>query len=201
MQPISDDAFHTLIRVMEGFMTLSIKFKMSLKCVLKETNFRKDKRILNISQTQHVVWFLLSGLAREFREDAGSLMEKTSWFWLEEGFLWTDPGFCGQEASEKGIQVLEDSRVVLISFADWKLLRENFVEAELFTEKLRSHYARLRQHHLEDMKYLKTVQLYLNNRVLLDVLFKRVKLQLIAEYMGMAPDTLGKLRKRLSRSR
>ncbi len=201
MQAISDEAFNSLVKVMEGFMVLSIKFKISLRLVLQETVFLGEKRLLNISQTQHVLWFLCRGLAREITEDEPSQQEKTSWFWLEDSFLCVDPAFCAQEASEKGIQLLQDSKVVLISYLEWKLLKERFPEAETLMEKVRSHYARLRQHHLEDIKQLSTEQRYLKNKVLLDDLFGRVKLKYIAEYLGMADDTLGKLRKKFNRKR
>ncbi|RYG41297.1 MAG: hypothetical protein EOO01_25465 [Chitinophagaceae bacterium] len=171
--PISDESFNTLLCVLESFTTLSFKFKLALKAVLHESAFPKDKVILNFKQTQGQVWFMLEGLAREIREDRETLEEQTSWFWQAMTFIYTEPGFFGQQPSSRSIQVIEMSKMLFIGYSDWKLLKDTFPEAERITELIRSYYTLERQQHSEEIKSLGTEERYLNKEDLLQDLFSK----------------------------
>lgn len=194
MQRISDGSFNELIRVIETFMALSFKFKLSLKGVLYETVYEKEARVLNFGETQGLVWFLLDGLFREIRINKTTLKKNTSWFWLVNDFCYTDPGFFSQQPSYRAIEAIERSRVVLISYPDWSALKDNFKEMEIITEMIRGAYHKQRMEHMEDMKLLSVDERYLDREEALDYLFPRTQLNYIADFMGMAPDTLGRLR-------
>lgn len=194
MQRISNESFNELIRVVETFMALSFRFKLALKQVLYETAYQKDARVLNFGETQKFAWFLLEGLFREIRINKSTLKKMTSWFWLESDFCYTDPGFFSQQPSLRAIEALENSRVVLISYLDWSQLKTDFKETETVTEMIRGAYHRQRLEHIEDMKLLAVDERYLDREELLDGLFPRTQLKYISDFMGMAPDTLGRLR-------
>ena len=198
MQPISDGSFHELIRVMEGYRPLSIKFKTALKLVLFEEAYQKGARVLVVGQTQQRFWFMLSGLARENKVDGITFKVRTKWFWVKYDFVFTTPGFFSQEPSEREIEVLDDSVMIWFSYGNWKILRERFGEAELITEKIRSSYEKIRLQHMEKMESWTTEERYLGRQDFLESLMTRTKLKYVAEFMGMASDTLGKLRKKYS---
>jgi hypothetical protein len=194
MQRISNESFNELIRVLETFMALSFRLKIALKEVLYETIYEKDARILNFGDTQRMVWFLLEGLFREVRMNRTTLKEKTSWFWPVRNFIYTDPGFFSQQPSERAIEAVERSKAVFISYLDWSALKAGFEEVELITEIIRGGYNKIRIEHVEDMKLLNIDERYLDKEETLDYLFPRAQLNHISDYMGMAPDTLGRLR-------
>lgn len=194
--PISDESFHSLLKIIEGVMVLSLKFKLALRTVLYEFVFEKDSRILLTGRVQDTVWLLLSGLAREIRLDELSFKERTSWFWLAGDFVCTNPGFFSQDASERTVEILEKSRVVLISYQNWHALLQSFAETELLTEKLRRACDKARLLHAGEIKHLSTDDRYLLHRKLLENLFTRTKQKYVAEMLGMAPDTLGKLKRK-----
>lgn len=194
--PISDEAFHALLKIVESVMSLSVKFKLALRSMLYETIFERDSRILQSGRVQDTVWLLLSGLAREIRLDEHSFKERTSWFWLAGDFLCASPGFFSRDASERTIEILERSRVVLISYQTWHLLMQSFGESELLTEKLRRSCDKARLQHAGDIKHSGTEDRYLSHRELIENLSTRTKQMYIAEMMGMAPDTLGRLKRK-----
>ena len=194
MQRISNESFNELISELESFMVLSFKLKIALKEVLYETIYEKEARILNFGDTQRIVWFLLQGLLREIRMNRTTLKEKTSWFWPVKNFIYTDPGFFSQQPSERAIEVVERSKAVFISYLDWSALKAAFEEVELITEMIRGGYNKMRIEHVEDMKSLSIEERYLDKEETLDYLFPRTQLNHIADYMGMAADTLGRLR-------
>lgn len=196
MQPITDQAFFALMDQLEKFLVLSVPFKKVLRPMLFEAVYRQGSRILNFRQRQEYAWFMMEGLAREIRVNDQTFAEKTIWFWFPGSFLYTSPGFFSQEPSQTTIEVLQEVRVVLISYADWYQLKEQFRDAEMVTEKIRGWDLQQRVLHESAVKNLTTEELYLENRDLMNKLFGFTKRKFIAEFMGMSLDRLGRLRKK-----
>lgn len=194
IKPVSDAAFERLLKVLETVMVLRVKFKLELRKVLYETSFLRDARILNFGDTQGVAWFMLSGLLREIRINKVTLREKTSWYWLPDSFVYTDPGFFSQQPSLRAIQAEVDCSLIMMSYGDWLNLKAEFSELDVITEMIRGDYNHMRIEHMEDMKLLTVDERYLDMEATLDYLYLRTQLNYIADFMGMAPATLGRLR-------
>ena len=195
MNPISDESFHRLIQILESFLVLNHQFKTMLRSRLRETLYKKGSRILSFHEKQDIIWFMLEGLAREIRVNAETFEEKTTWFWSENSILYTTPGFFSQTPSVCTIELLKDSKMVLLSYQDWIALKEEFKETEVITEKIRGAYDQLKQELIDDIKNLNTVDRYLKHKPVLLRLLRTTKLKYVAEYMSMSADRLGKLRK------
>ena len=196
IQPASDASFAILKETMERFFPLSVKLKLALRPLLFETCYKKGARILNVSSLQHNLWFVLDGLAREIRVHPDTFNENTAWFWSSHSFLYTTPGFFSRAPSESTIELLEDCKMLLISYADLTNLKGGHEETELLIERVRGTYDSIRQMMADDIRSLSTEERYLKHEKQLDNLFGRTQLRYIADYMGMSPDTLGKLRKK-----
>lgn len=198
MEQISTNSYNLLIEFMERFFKLSPKFKLMFKAMLFETTYKKGARIVNTGSRQKVIWFMLEGLAREIRVNKETFDESTGWFWLGGSFLYTSPGFFNNASSKSTIEILEYCRVGFISYENLALLKKGFEETELVIEKIRGEDDNNRMLHADDIKNLSTDERYLKHEKTLDNLFGRTQLRFIAEYMGMSPDTLGKLRRKYS---
>lgn len=196
MKPVSDESFHKLTQILERHFVLSHNFRVMMRSKLQETTYKKGSRILNFHEKQKIVWFMLEGLAREIRINRETFEEKTMWFWSEMSFLFTTPGFFSQQLSECTIEILKDCRMLLMSYQDWIMLKDEFKETEFITEKIRGSYDKLRQEHIDDLKNLNTVNRYLKHKPQLLQLLGATKLKYVAEYMSMSADRLGKLRKK-----
>jgi|GEM_PF-4197250 hypothetical protein len=196
MKPVSDEAFEVLLSTMEMTMPISAGFKLLIRPLLVETEYKKGARILNFNEVPELVWFMLSGLAREIRVNAQTYAESTVWFWTDRSFLYTNPGFFSHEPSRTTIEILQDCRVVFISYGDWIRLKENVEDAESTIKKIRGADDMKRFIHADHLQNLDTTQRYLDEQDTLNRIFQYTKLQYIAEYLGMSVDRLGKLRKR-----
>lgn len=194
--PISDESFEILIDIMGHIMDLSKEFKAMLRLMLFEVTYRKGSTILSRGAKQNIVWFTIDGLLREISVDRDSYAEKTSWFWFALTFIYAIPGFFDQEPSQVNIKVVKDSKVIFISYENWKILKDTFAETDKLTEKIRSDFEVVRKQHANDIINLSTTERYLKKEVELNLLFPYIQLKYIAEYMGMSTDTLGKLRRR-----
>ena len=199
VQPITHDALESLSKELQNFLEFSDGFLSSLRAVMFEISYKKGARILNFLQTQQMVWFMISGIAREIMVDPASYDERTSWFWMEKDFIFANPGFFNREPSQRTIEVLENCRMAFIHYEDWKMLHDKFAETDLLTEKIRGYYAGAKLLHADQLLSLPADERYLKNRKLIMSLFSRTKRKYIAEFMGMAPDTLSRLFKKYRR--
>lgn len=195
-EPISDKSFNLLIQEMEKVFPISNAFKRQLRPLLFEISCKKGSKILNAGAKQRIVWFMLEGLAREIKEAEYHLNKKTTWIWSDLAFIYVVPGFFDQEPTLSTIKTITATKMVFISYENWKILKETYEETEKLTEKIRTAYELERQRHANDIHQLSTTDLYLKHKDFLKTLFPHLQLQYIAEYLGMSADTLGKLRKR-----
>lgn len=194
MNPISDFAFDLLINKLQTFHAIDAHYVSLLRPLVKEVSYTKGVRILNFHQRQDVVWFMFSGLVREIRVNGNTLKEKTTWFWGPKSFIYTTPGFFSQELSENTVEVLQDCHLACISHEHLYQLRTELMEAEKITEMIRDQDLKERLIHKDQLTSMTTDEVYLENKVLLDRLFRLTKRQFIAEFMGMSTDRLGKVR-------
>lgn len=194
MRPISDTSFNHVIRILQKFIFISVRFKSLLRPMLLEKVYDPDVRILHFKETQELLWFMLDGLAREIRVDVNSRSERTIWFWFPFSFIYTTPGFFNQNASNSTIEILKESLMVYISYDNWFKLKRLFKEADKVTESIRGENEQARLLHEDQIKYMTTEERYLQNIVLVDKLFALVKRKFIAEFMMMSIDRLSKLR-------
>lgn len=195
-RPISDEAFNSIINKLEQSYFISNAVKTKLRCILLETTYQKDCQILNDGAKQPVAWFLIDGLLQEITVDKVTLERKTTWFWFDCSFVYASPGFFDREPSQITINVAKTCRVVLMSYENWKSLKDTFEEFDKLTEMLRSDYETSRKLHLNDINTLGTPDRYLKFEAKINKLCQHIQLRHVAEYTGMATDTLGKLRRK-----
>ncbi|ETZ24166.1 Crp/Fnr family transcriptional regulator [Pedobacter sp. V48] len=196
MKPVSDETFEVLFSTMEMTMPISAGFKLLIRPLLVETEYKKGARILNFNQVPELIWFMISGLAREIKVNAITYSERTVWFWMDRNFLFTTPGFFDRLPSRSTIEILQDCRVAFISHEDWLTLKLAIPEADSFAKRILGANELLRLVHEDNLQNLNTKQRYLEERKMLNRILQYTKLQYVAEYMGMSADRLGKLRKR-----
>jgi len=197
--PVSDESFDAIVSAMEVFCSLGGAFKAKLRSFLFEITYKKGYHILNSGAKQSMLWFNLDGLLREITVDNFTCLNQTSWYWFSSTFIYVMPGFFDQEPAQVSIEVVMDTRLVFITYENWKRLRAGYEEAERLIEMIRSHYENERKCHLREINELNTTRRYIKHERNINLLFPSIKLQYIAEYMGMSTDTLGKLRRKFAR--
>jgi CRP-like cAMP-binding protein len=119
-------------------------------------------------------------------------------FAFEDWWIGDLDSFNNQKPTEYNVQALEDSEVLCIPRLNHIQLCEKMPKYKTFHEEKtkRSHYATLKrlttaQSGSPEEKYLLLMKQHLQ-------LFQRVPLHYIASYLGIEPESLSRLRKRLS---
>ncbi|MGY4537258.1 CRP-like cAMP-binding protein [Mucilaginibacter sp. UYNi724] len=167
-----------------------------VKSLFKEKSYKKGDFFLEEGRVCKHVGYVTKGLLRYYINHDGE--EKTYSFSQENNFVCNYESFLPQEPSSKIIQALEDSVVLVISHAGLQMLYANVNEGERFGRlAIEAVFLQL----LKDISSLYTeppevrYERFLSNHA--DIL-QRVSQYHIASFVGVKPQSLSRIRKRIS---
>lgn len=146
-------------------------------------------------QTCRAVAFIAQGSLRYYYLTDGS--EQTGQFFFENGWYTDYLSFLSGKPSEQYIQAMEATELYLMSKTDLYALYDEFPRLERFGRIMAENAylgSRINHHKMLTMspeeRYLKLVQ----ERPLV---MERVPLKYVASYLGIQPESLSRIRKRL----
>lgn len=186
----------SLLDNIQGLITLSSAERDIVTSLFKEKTYKKGDFFLSEGQICKQVGFVASGLMRYYINHDGQ--EKTYSFSQENNYVCNYESFLPQRPSSKIIQALEDSDVLVISYDDLQLLYANVREGERFGRlAIEAVFIQL----LQDVSsfYTETPELRYE-RFLKDHadLQQRISQYHIASFVGVKPQSLSRIRKRIS---
>jgi CRP-like cAMP-binding protein len=163
-----------------------------LSQVTKQVTLPRKTVLLNQGKICNKVYFIEKGLARAFyfKDD----QEVTSWFMQETDLIISVHSFYGQRPSHENIELLEDSIITSLGYADLQSIYKDFLEFNFIGRVLTEYYYTLSEERTFSLR-LQPVKVRYES--LLDTqpeIFNRVPLKYIASYLGMTPETLSRLR-------
>jgi len=166
-----------------------------VKSLFKEKFYKKGDYFLEEGRICKQVGFVAKGLVRYYINHDGE--EKIYDFSQENEFVCNYESFLTQVPSSKNIQALEDSIVFVISHADLQLFYANVREGERFGRiAIEAVFVKL----LQDISslYAETPELryerFLKNHADLQ---QRISQYHIASFVGVKPQSLSRIRKRI----
>ena len=148
--------------------------------------------LLRPGQVARRVYFLETGLVRGYTLLHGR--EISSWFMQAGDFVISILSFFTQQPSEETLELLEPARVHSITYDQLQHLYHEFPEFNYFGRRILEKYYVLseqRAQHLRARSATERYQLLLHD---FPTVFQRVALHQIASHLGMAPETLSRLR-------
>jgi CRP-like cAMP-binding protein len=169
------------------------------KFILKNSypvKLNKGKYLLKAGDVCTDIYFVKSGLLRGFIQDEGK--DITTWITAENDLVAGINSFFTQTEADENIQALEDCELIAFSYTDLnkmysmfpsfnviarKLYQKNYIEAEN-----RALIARLKSADKKYGHFLKS-QPHLANRV---------AVKYIASFLGIATETLSRLRQKMA---
>ena len=157
-------------------------------------NLPAQHLLLRPGQVARRVYFLETGLVRGYTLLHGR--EVSSWFMQAGDFVISIVSFLTQAPSAEYLELLEPAVVLSISYEQLQALYRDFPEFNLTGRLLVEKYYVLseqRVQHLRSRTALERYELLLQS---FPTVFQRVAVQHIASHLGMAPETLSRLRNR-----
>jgi len=187
---------NSLLDNIQNLITLSPAEVGIVTSLFKEKTYKKGDCFLAEGQICKQVGFVVKGLMRYYINHDGE--EKTYAFSQENNYVCNYESFLPQSPSSKIIQALEDSDVFVISHNDLQLLYTNVREGERFGRiAIEAVFLQL----LQDVSsfYTETPELryerFIKNHADLQ---QRISQYHIASYVGVKPQSLSRIRKRIS---
>lgn len=184
-----------LLENIQSLIKISLEEKELIISLFKRVTYKKGDFFLSEGQICKQVGFLTKGLMRYYINDDGE--EKTYAFSQENQYVCNYESFLPQIPSSKIIQALEDSDVFVLSHSDLQLLYASVREWErygriaietVFLQMLKD----INSFYTEspEMRYEK---LLINH----PDLQQRVSQYHIASFVGVKPQSLSRIRKRI----
>ncbi|WP_345949702.1 Crp/Fnr family transcriptional regulator [Mucilaginibacter sp. PAMB04274] len=184
-----------LIDSLQRIIALSPEEKETVTSLFKEKSYKKGDFFLAEGQVCKQVGFVTKGLLRYYINHDGE--DKTYDFAQENNFVCNYESFLPQISSTKNIQALEDCEMLQISFTDLQLFYQSVSGAERFgrvvieqvfvqtLQDLSSFYT-----DTPELRYEKFLKRHPG-------LLQRISQYHIASYVGVKPQSLSRIRKRI----
>ncbi|WP_107685735.1 Crp/Fnr family transcriptional regulator [Niastella koreensis] len=185
-----------LITSIQFFIELDLKEIDILKELFKERSVKKGDFFLAEGQTCKYVGFIVKGIMRYYINHEGE--DRTYDFAQENSFICNYESFIPKAPSTKIIQALEDCEILQISFDDLQILYRNIREGEklgrlvieqVFIQTLQG----LTSFYIDTPEY--RYEKFLKKHPGLQ---QRISQYHIASYVGVKPQSLSRIRKRIS---
>ncbi|MGO3267212.1 MAG: Crp/Fnr family transcriptional regulator [Sphingobacteriaceae bacterium] len=185
----------TLISTIRSIIDLDAKEAACVKLLFKEKSLKKGDYFLAEGQVCKQVGFIVKGLIRYYINDQGE--DKVYAFGQENDFVCNNESFIPQIPSTKNIQALEDCEILQISYNDLQTLYKSIRQGERFGRlvieqvfiqtlgDLSSFYV-----DTPEFRYEKFLRKHPD-------LQQRISQYHIASYVGVKPQSLSRIRKRI----
>lgn len=188
--------YDNLIGTIERIIRLDTVEKKFLTGIFSERNYSRGDFFLKEGQVCKEVGFIEKGIVRYFINNDGE--ELNYGFGKEYDFVCNYESFLDHSASTKNIQFIEDAVLLVMSYGNLQELYEHVKEGQkfgrlvcerIFVEALRQ-ITSLYTHEPEE-RYIQFLRYYPD-------LQQRIPQYYISSYVGVKPQSLSRIRKRLA---
>lgn len=188
-----------LIAYFSSLTTLSNEEKEALEKSMEIQSFAKNSFLVKEGQKNINTFFVLQGLVRQFKLVNGE--EISTYFYSENNWIIPLTSFVEQTNSGYFLQCLEDTDVVVGNEEKAQILFKHFPRFETLSrvvmEKAFTEQQNMFSSYITDSpeeRYLKLMQSSPN-------LLQRVPLYQLASFIGVKPESLSRIRKRMANKR
>jgi len=180
------------LTALETIAPLSPALRAALAPATRREQHPAGHHLLQPGQVARRVYFLESGLVRGYALHAGR--EVSSWFMREGDFVISIVSFFTQAPSTEYVELLEPSVVHSLSHAQLHALYAEFPEFNLFGRVLTERYYVRSEQRAQQLRTLPAAQRYAHLLAEFPAVGQRVALKHLASHLGVAAETLSRLR-------
>ncbi|MGI4874490.1 MAG: Crp/Fnr family transcriptional regulator [Janthinobacterium lividum] len=184
----------SFLQILETLRPLSAGLRAALAGAVQREALPARYQLLQPGQVARRVYFVEAGLVRGYALHEGR--EVSSWFMREGDFVISVVSFFTQTPSTEYLELLEDSVVHAISHDDLHRLYREFPEFNLFGRVLTERYYVQSEQRAYQLRALPAAERYATLLREFPQVFQRVAGKHIASYLGVAAETLSRLRGR-----
>lgn len=187
---------HILVQFLSQLTSLTKEECESIEESFPVKTFPKGHLLLREGMIAHDAYFVISGGIREYELLDGE--ENTTAFYTEEQSAINFQSQFNQSPSSKFFECIEETRVAILNGAKEKALYEKHPRFEKFCREGMEQMMGVQQEALSKYIVLGPKERYLRLQKERPDLINRVPQYQIASYLGIKPETLSRIRKKLS---
>lgn len=180
---------------LEKFASLDELAWKDFESALHYKTYQKEEVILQANTTCKFIGFLLKGNTRVYEIVEG--IEVNRVFFLEKNFVTEYFSFITQTPSKEWIVCLEDCQVLMIYYNDMQKLYEKHKSIERVGRRVAEQMYIRQRNKVAQFLILNPEERYLYLMKENPQLFEQVPHYHIASYLGITPQSLSRIRKRL----
>jgi len=187
---------HILVEVMSKLTHLTEEEELDIESSFPIKTFNKGTYLLKEGQVAKEAYFVIEGCVREYKLSDGE--EKTTAFYTEEQSVINFDSMLNQAPSKISFVCTENTSLAILNSEKEKELYKKHPRFETFCRNGVEQMMGVKQEQLAGFITLKPEQRYLKLREERPDLINRVPQYYIASYLGIKPETLSRIRVRLT---
>ncbi len=188
---------HALRRLIEQFVPLTDDEWQMMQVLLSEKTIRKHDCMIREGMMGRELGYILEGEMRHYYTHAED--QRTTYFYFENAFVGPYMSCVTGQPSQLTIEALSDTRLLVFPYEGFKELFQKSHTWERFGRRLAEYLAIGLEERMVGLLTLSPEERYMellgsNKKKILE----RIPQQHIANYLGITPVSLSRIRKRLS---
>lgn len=187
-----------LFQVLSAMHPLSEDFKQALQKEIVHLSLPKDFFLLEAPKVSDHAYFIDQGFALSYTFIRGK--KQIERFYASGHIVVSLKSFFEQVPSMEFIQLMEHSDVLHISHSSLLKIFDHFNEANVICRMVMNQYYEQCRERVNDMQHLNAPERYKKLHKSLPRIEQVVPQEYLASYLGIAPQSLSRLKKRLGRS-
>lgn len=189
---------HILVKMMAELTSLTEEEKQAIEQCMPIKSYDKGRLLLKEGQVAENAYFVIKGCIREYELRDGE--ERTTAFYTEHQSAINFNSLANSAPSRCYFLCNEDTTVAVLHAAEEQALYRRFPRFETFCRSGVEKMMGEKQNQLAELIALKPEERYQKMQVERPGLLNRVPQYQIASYLGVKPETLSRIRKRLAKS-
>ena len=186
-----------LIKYFEQYIKLNEMEEDFIKENIPVVSYKKNHLLLSEGEVSNAFYFILNGAIRLYYNVG--IEEKTAFFYFENMFVSSYESFTKSTPSNHNLEAIENTQVAVVSFEMAYKLLELFPKFEFLARVMMEVELIVYQNIVSSFVKLNAEQRYLKLLEDNSQLIQRIQQYQLATFLGVTPETLSRIRKRIHR--
>lgn len=187
---------HPLLQRISAHTSVDPQEAADILACFHERTFPRNELLLRMGETAHQLYFIVSGIGRKFYVDVTG-REHTFDFCMEQDFTTDLESFSRKAPSASSIQTISKMGCYAISCSVIGGLMDRSPVFKGFILDLTEAFAISNIHRVQSLLTLSPEQRFTRLLETRPELLQRIPQRYIAQYLGVAPESLSRIRKRI----